>query len=99
MRACQPKDVKRREWKSLPACVRERVRESEREKEHTHMGVGGGEREGGRAHTRGGERERESVHARRGEGARALWLLFLYVFSATWAYHAQIGLSQECCST
>ena len=34
-----------------------------------------------------GEEERE----------KALWLLFLYVFSSTWACPMQIGFSQECC--
>ena len=36
MRACQPKDSKRREWRS--AQWRERVREGEREKERKHAG-------------------------------------------------------------
>ena len=40
MRACQPKDSKRREWRSTQGreIERERVREGEREKEHTHVG-------------------------------------------------------------
>ena len=36
MRACQPKDSKRREWRS--ARGREKEREGEREKERTHVG-------------------------------------------------------------
>ena len=50
-----------------------------------------------------GERERERarahVHTHAGDRVRekALWPLLLYVFSATWAYPMQIGLSQECC--
>ena len=56
VRACQPKDSKRREWRSMWGRERERVREGEREKECTHAG----------------EKERE----------KALWLLFLYVFSS-----------------
>ena len=36
MRACQPKDLERREWRSL--WERERKREKEKEKEHTHVG-------------------------------------------------------------
>ena len=38
MRACQPKDLKRREWRSMRGKERERGREGEREKEHTHVG-------------------------------------------------------------
>ena len=42
MRACQPKDSKRREWRSTQGRERvrdgEREREGEREKEHTHVG-------------------------------------------------------------
>ena len=38
MRACQPKDSKRREWRSARGRERERVREGEREKERTYMG-------------------------------------------------------------
>ena len=64
MRACQPKDVKRREWWNAPVCW------GEREKECRHMVGGGGERE--RAHAHGGGRGRaleqeRRVHARRGE--------------------------------
>ena len=49
MRACQPKESKRREWRS----VQERERESERE----------GERERKSAHSRERKRERESALA------------------------------------
>ena len=38
MRACQPKDSKRREWRSMWGREGGRVREGEREKEHTHIG-------------------------------------------------------------
>ena len=39
MRACQPKDSKRREWRSVRGRERERGREGERERERksTHM--------------------------------------------------------------
>ena len=47
VRACQPKDWKRREWRSARGRQRERVRERERE----------------RAHARGREREGESALA------------------------------------
>ena len=40
MRACQPKDSKRREWRSTWRRERERVRVREGEKEHTHAGEG-----------------------------------------------------------
>ena len=43
MRACQPKDLKRREWRSVPACGRETERE--KEKECTQAGRGERERE------------------------------------------------------
>ena len=47
----------------------------------------------------GRERERENARMHAGERVRekVLWLLFLYVFSSTWACPMQIGLSQECC--
>ena len=45
MRACQPKDSKRREWRSVRGREREKVREGERE----------------RAHACGGERESEKA--------------------------------------
>ena len=38
MRACQPKDSKRREWRSVWGRGRERVRDGEREKERRHEG-------------------------------------------------------------
>ena len=38
MRACQPKDSKRREWWSAWGRERERVREGERDKERMHTG-------------------------------------------------------------
>jgi len=38
VKACQPKDLKRREWRSAWGREREREREGEREKEHTHAG-------------------------------------------------------------
>ena len=45
---------------------------------------------------REGEREKERMHAGEKERGKALWLLLLYVFSSTWAFPMQIGLSQEC---
>ena len=36
------------------------------------------------------------MHAGETERETALWLLLLYVFSSTWAFPMQIGLSQEC---
>ena len=47
MRACQPKDLKRREWRSTWGREKERRRERERERERE------------RAHAHGRERERE----------------------------------------
>ena len=38
MRTCQPKESKRREWRSVQERERERVREGEREKERTLTG-------------------------------------------------------------
>ena len=54
---------------------------------------------GGRGRERERERARAHVHTHAGDRVRekALWPLLLYVFSATWAYPMQIGLSQECC--
>ena len=71
MRACQPKDAIRREWRSVPACRGGRGR-SERDKELTLVGCG---RERERAQARGGrgetEREKEPTHvACRGERER-----------------------------
>ena len=91
MRACQLKDLKGREWRSL--WERERKREKEKEKEHTH--VGEKERESTRTRER---RERERASTYKGEKERVLWLLLLYIFASTWACPMQIGLSQECCS-
>ena len=56
------------------------------------MRGGGRERE----KVREGEREKERMHAGEKEREKALWLLLLYVFSSTWAFPMQIGLSQEC---
>ena len=58
VRACQPKDTKRREWRSMPAHGRER------ERVHAH---------GGERHTQG-EKEKEKGHARGREREKALWL-------------------------
>jgi len=69
-RACQPKDSKRREWRSV---------------------------QGGRERQSEGEKERARMHVGERESEKALWLLFLYVFSSTWACPMQIGQSQECC--
>ena len=54
---------------------------------------------GGRGRERERERARAHVLTHAGDRVRekALWPLLLYVFSATWAYPMQIGLSQECC--
>ena len=73
----------RREWRSLPARVRER--EQERERAHTHGG-GGRERGEKSPHTwrreRERERERKSAHTQGREGTRALehFGSSLYVF-------------------
>ena len=63
MRACQPKDLKRREWRS--AWGRERWRERGRECV--------GEEE------RGGQREKERTQTGEKERESELWLLLLYV--------------------
>ena len=68
VRACQPKDLKGREWRS--AWGRGRETEGERKSSRTHVG----------------EKEQE----------KALWLLFLYVFSsppgpALWNWASQEG--------
>ena len=62
MRACQPKDAKRREWRSEPVHERER----QRGRPHACGGRGGerkpthvGEREREKEPTNAGERERE----------------------------------------
>ena len=67
------------------------TRESKTRREGSGEVHGEGERER--------ERERECVRMHEGDRVRekALWPLLLYVFSATWAYPMQIGLSQECC--
>ena len=56
-----------------------------------------GERERERARACARERARACAHTGERVGEKALWLLFLYVFSSTWACPMQIGLSQECC--
>ena len=62
MRACQPKDMKRREWRSAPACERERERERERQRQ--------------RQRQRETERDRERKKERHGDtssdGAKVL---------------------------
>jgi len=55
------------------------------------------ERAGEGERVREGEREKEHTHAGEKEREKALWLRLLYVFSSTWAFPMQIGLSQECC--
>ena len=49
MRACQPKDSKRREWRSVRGREREKVREGERERERERAQACGGERESEKA--------------------------------------------------
>ena len=73
MRACQPKDLKGREWRSL--WERERKREKEKEKEHTH--VGEKERESTRTRER---REREREQARTKERKRECFGSSFYIF-------------------
>ena len=63
MRACQPKDLKRREWRST--WERGRERGGEREKERTHAGEE--------------EREREHTHAGESERALWLLLLYVFL--------------------
>ena len=48
-------------------------------------------------HMGDGEREKECTHAGEKKREKALWLLFLNVFSSTWACPMQIRFSQECC--
>ena len=74
MRACQPKDAKRREWRSGPVHGRER----QRGRAHACGGRGGG---GERKPTHVGEREREKEPTNAGEreGVRALGSSF-YIF-------------------
>ena len=55
------------------------------------------ERAGEGERVREGEREKEHTHVGEKEREKALWLRLLYVFSSTWAFPMQIGLSQECC--
>ena len=81
VRTCQPKGWKRREWRRVWGERERRERVRERE----------------RAHACGqGKREKETKRKREREREQALWLLLLYVFSSTWAFPMQIGLSQEC---
>ena len=44
-----------------------------------------------------GEGERAHARTRERKSEKALWLLFLYVYSSTWSCPKHIGLSQECC--
>ena len=64
--------------------------ESKTRREESGGVCGEGERE------REKERERACMHAGERVREKALWLLFVYVFSSTWACPMQIGLSQEC---
>ena len=85
--ACQPKDLKGREWRS----AWERGRQSERKSAHMQ------ERERERECTQERKRERESTH-HAGERKREGDLAPPFIcFCPTWACPVQIGLSQECC--
>ena len=71
--------------------VEERVGEGERERGRER------EREKARARRRERERKRESEQESERERERACLGHSFYMFSSTWAYPMQIGLSQECC--
>ena len=58
MRACQPKDLKRRDWRSVSGREREREGEKEREKKRMHAGEKERERERASKRVRESERER-----------------------------------------
>ena len=75
MRACQPKDLTRREWRSMLG--RQREGEGEREKEHAQAGEKDSERGREKERMHAGERERERASKRASKALAPPLMFFL----------------------